>query len=186
MVRRRSRCTASFAAFRVAATTIIRNISRDVSIVLVLRRSRRLVARPVAVAAMAAPAAAAAAAASALAFTSKRADAGKEPPAHIATSRQTADANRSASFLPPAAAAPAAPVPRSIRVRHWSLHRRHCLLQAVALHTGSEVAVTKDPLALISTSVLVMMLTPLLIPSQHQNQPRPHLRRRTISSSRFC
>ena len=64
-------------------------------------------ARPVAVAAMAAPAVAAA---SALAFTSKRADAGKEPPAHIATSRQT-DVNRSASFLPPATAAPVVPVP---------------------------------------------------------------------------
>ena len=178
-MRRRSRCTASFAAFRVAATTIIRNMSRDVSIVLVLRRSRRLVA----VAAMAP----AVAAASALAFTSKRADAGKEPPAHIATSRQT-DVNRSASFLPPATAAPVVPVPRLIRVRHWSLHRRHCLLQAVALHTGSEGAVTKDPLALTSTSVLAMMLTPLMTPSQHRNQlqPRPHLRTRTISSSRFC
>ena len=115
--------------------------------------------------------------------TSKRADAGKEPPAHISTSRPVV-AIRSVSFLrlaapaphrvlvppPPAAAAPP-PRPRQVgrKIRHWSLQHQHCLLQDVALHSGSEEVATKVPLAPTNTSVLATLAWILMtgLPPRH-------------------
>ena len=91
------RCAASFAAFRAPAITTVESTSLGGNIALVKRSSSLVVvARPLAAASAAAlvpPSVA-----SALAFTSKRADAGKEPPAHVSTSRPVV-AIRSASFF---------------------------------------------------------------------------------------
>ena len=172
-----SRCTASFAAFRAPAITTIESTSLGGNIALVKRSSSLVVvARPLAVsaAALVPPSVA-----SALAFTSKRADAGKEPPAHISTSRPVV-AIRSASFLrlaapvPHRAAAAAAPprprqVPAGRKIRHWSLQHQHCLLQDVALHSGSEEAATKVPPAPTNTSVLAILAWILMtgLPPRH-------------------
>ena len=175
------RCTASFAAFRAPAITTIESTSLGGNIALVKRSSSLVVvARPLAVsaAALVPPSVA-----SALAFTSKRADAGKEPPAHVSTSRPVV-AIRSVSFLrlavpaphrvlvppPPAAAAPP-PRPRQVgrKIRHWSLQHQHCLLQDVALHSGSEEVATKVPLAPTNTSVLAILAWILMtgLPPRH-------------------